>query len=169
MRNFLKNILPLILTFLSGFYKFFKREVLPIIHFINAIKELLEVDTKAPAKKNKAKTKKEIKSEDGIIDFIDWLMNKLNWTLEQIEPYITAFVTAIKTLLPDIITGKTFQECLIQYIMYLKECNKWQLSWTLLKTASLMIIEFSPDKNIKEHQADFLAQTGYTYLKNNKK
>ena len=164
MQNFLKNILPLIVTFFSGCYKFFKKEVLPIIHFIEAIKDLIEL---LPTINPKSKTT--IDPKGGIVDFIEWLATKLGWNIEYLEKFIVAFIGSIKTLLPEIITGETFEECLLQYIKYLKSCSKWQLSWTLLKTASLMIIEFSPDKDLKEHQADFLAQTGYTYIKSKNK
>jgi hypothetical protein len=160
MQNFIRTILPLIMTFFSGCYKFFKREVLPIIHFIEAIKVLIETDLT---------TLKSKKGKKDIIGFIDWLLDKLGWDRTTLDNFINAFMLAALKLIPDITTANpTFEELLVDYIKYCKTLTGLQLSWLFLKTASLMIIEFSPEKDMKEHQADFLAQTAYTYVKNKK-
>ncbi len=127
--------------------------VIPIIHFIQAIKLLLESESE--------KIPDNIKKH-----FADQLF----MTEKFITQLITAFVFVIKQLLPDEVAElehKTNLAIIKMYIAKLKTLDDRLRNMLLFKTASLMLIWFMSDHDhpVTETEADFLTQTAFTYLK----
>lgn len=142
-------------------YKIIKEKAIPIIKFIEVIKLLIDNEdfkTAKPSKTDKAP------AEDKT-DWIAWIIEKLGWAKEMFDKFSTAFIKSLKTLLPDIITGKNFLEVLKQFIEYLRTLNNSQKAMLFIKLASLMLINLSPEKKYKETESDFIIQTAYTHEK----
>lgn len=108
-----------------------------------------------------------IKVQDEIWNEID-LKNDLSEWLDVAEEiakkYFYAFVAAIKIVNPDL-KGLTYIETVKNFITFIQPLSGVQKAMYFFKIASLMIIELAPKDSIRQHEADFLVQSYYTYNK----
>ena len=146
-----------IYSYLLGIYLFLHKMirdyVLPIVHFIQFLKSLLDEDISKL-------------SEDYKKHFAD----KLQMAEKFIGKLVTAFVFVVKNLLPDQVAElehKTNLAIIKMYITYIKTLSDQQRNMLLFKTASLMLMWFMEDhdKPVTETEADFITQSVFTYLK----
>ena len=161
MSRFFRQTFLLIVSIINGCYNTVRDYVLPIIRFINVVKELVVALPVAYLESKKAKKGDE---EKPVWDWIKYFVEKLQLAEAFIKQLFNAFVAAGKTLLPDVITGKTFEECLLQFVEHFKTLNNTQRAWLSFKMASLMLLYFKKDE-MKENEADFITQATFSWTK----
>jgi hypothetical protein len=156
MKN-LNFLISIITALTNGMFKIIKDKVIPIIHFIETIKSLIENDDFLPSKKKTDKDKDPVKT-----DWIVWLVKTLSWSEETFKKFSKAFISSLKKLLPDVITGSSFLIVLEEFVEHLRTLNNTQKAFLFFKLASLMLIALAPEKKFQETESDFIIQLVYT-------
>jgi len=160
----LKQILVYVEMFLLGLWKFSRDYVIPVIQFIEAVKELLKVAIEQDEK---------IDAPSFQIQkyFIGRLSKFINEEL--IKKIIVAFIEAVQEVCISITIEKADKNkqanVFAAFIEYLKPLNKYQRSMIYLKIASRILIAIVPADKLKGHTADVMVQMIYTNFKNKSK
>jgi len=137
----------------SGLWRFIRDYVVPVILFINAIKELLETDI-----------------DEKKFNYKSYFADKLKYTQKLITLLVNAFINAAEILIPEAIEElkeKTYLAIILAFVEYFRTLDKPQKSMLFFKLASLMLIELTSDTKfkIKDDEADLLIQLTYSYNK----
>lgn len=146
-----KKLIYYIQIIIMGVYRIVRDYVIPVIQFLQFIKELMSSEVN---KKNAEETL----SKKSLSEY-------LKVAESVIDSLIKAFIQAVKQLLPDLVSDKiTYWELILRYVEYLKKQDSAYRSMILFKTASLMIIFWNKEKKIviAENEADFLVQLTYS-------
>ncbi|MCK4661344.1 MAG: hypothetical protein KAT68_00650 [Bacteroidales bacterium] len=140
-------------------WKFSRDYVIPVIDFINVIKQMLEMEVDvAKCLLNKK-----------AFEYDSFFIEYLNCAESIIYKIMRAFIESVKVLVPDIEETK-WNEILLALVVYIKDLSKHQKAYLYFKLASLMVLKLAPDKyELHSNHSDFLVQFNYTYRKNKKR
>lgn len=151
--KFLQKFFLFLLPIVTRMRSFMQDYILPVIQFINGIKNLLESEI-----------------DEKSFEWKQYFSEYLGYAQDVIEFLVKAFVKAIKVLCPpEIITGLNYKQAIIQFANYVKTLEKRQRNFLYFKIASMMIMEWYSHRNkgeeLKESECDFWLQFTYTYNK----
>ncbi len=138
---------------IKGSWRIFRDYVFPIVHFINALKEIIESTEKGTG---------EIEPDESYFAKI------LRSTEAEIKILFKFFRKALFALLPDMWPANTSNINLIKKLVeHLRSLSKYQRAALLFKLASLMLIYWYDNKDFEQKQADMLVQMAYNYTEKN--
>lgn len=150
-----KKIFYFLQLIIAGVYRIVRDYVVPVINFMQAIKELLDapVEGKDGAKNAYSKER---------------FAEILKLSEEIIERLIYSFVAAVKDLLPELAPPQTtYYNVIKNFIKYVKDLPEGQRNMIFFKVASYMLLHWQKASKQKEvtteHQADLLVQMVYSY------
>jgi len=154
-----QKILFYIQIIITGAYKFVRDYVIPVINFVSLIKELLEKEID----ETKEGTAKVLYDKNKFATL-------LGCTSDIIENMITAFVGAIRSVLPELApSGQVYYKTIDIFINHMRTLTPTQQTMYLFKIGSYMLMSYSFSSNkikLKEHEADLYVQMVYSFKKN---